>query len=56
MSTITTKLDYEKVLAGQENMVHLATRIQAPLLETENRKPVAFTICLDRSGSMNSEK
>lgn len=56
MSTITTKLDYEKVLAGQENMVHLATRIQAPLWETENRKPVAFTICLDRSGSMNSEK
>ena len=56
MSTITTKLDYEKVLAGQENMVHLATRIQAPLLETKNRKPVAFAICLDRSGSMNSEK
>ena len=55
MSTITTKLDYEKVLAGQENMVHLATRIQAPLLETKNRKPVAFAICLDRSGSMNSE-
>ena len=55
MSTITTKLDYEKVLAGQENMVHLATRIQALSLETKC-KPVAFAICLDWSGSMNLEK
>jgi Ca-activated chloride channel family protein len=52
----TTKLDYKKVLANQENEVHLVTRIDAPELEVENRKPVAFAICLDRSGSMNADK
>ena len=56
MSMFTTKLDYNKVLINQENEVHLVTRIDAPELETENRKPVAFAICLDRSGSMNADK
>ena len=55
MSIFKTKLDYDKVLADQENEVHLVTRIDAPTLETEDRKPVAFTICLDRSGSMAEE-
>ena len=50
----TTKLDYNNVLANQRNEVHLVTRIKAPVLETEDRKPVAFTICLDRSASMGS--
>lgn len=56
MSMITTKLDYNKVLANQENEVHLVTRIDAPELVAKNRKPVAFAICLDRSGSMNAER
>ena len=54
MSMFTTKLDYNNVLANQRNEVHLVTRIKAPVLETEDRKPVAFTICLDRSASMGS--
>ena len=53
---ITTKLDYNQVLANQENEVHLVTRIDAPELVAKNRKPVAFAICLDRSGSMNAER
>ena len=56
MSIFTTKLDYDKVLANQENEVHLVTRIDAPELQSEERKPVAFTICLDRSGSMAMER
>ena len=56
MSIFTTKLDYNKVLANQENQVHLVTRIDAPKLKSDERKPVAFTICLDRSGSMAMER
>ena len=56
MSIFTTKLDYNNVLANQENEVHLVTRIDAPELQSEERKPVAFTICLDRSGSMAMER
>ena len=55
MSIFTTKLDYDKVLANQENEVHLVTRIDAPGLKSDERKPVAFSICLDRSGSMAME-
>ena len=55
MSIFTTKLDYNKVLANQENEVHLVTRIDAPELQSDERKPVAFAICLDRSGSMAME-
>jgi len=56
MSIFTTKLDYNKVLANQENEVHLVTRIDAPELHSDERKPVAFAICLDRSGSMAMER
>ena len=56
MSIFTTKLDYNKVLANQENEVHLVTRIDAPELQSDERKPVAFTICLDRSSSMEMER
>ena len=56
MSIFTIKLDYNNVLANQENEVHLVTRIDAPELQSEERKPVAFTICLDRSGSMAMER
>ena len=56
MSIFTTKLDYNKVLANQENEVHLVTRIDAPELQSDERKPVAFAICLDRSGSMAMER
>ena len=55
MSIFKTKLDYDKVLADQENEVHLVTRIDAPELISDVRKPVAFAICLDRSGSMAEE-
>jgi len=53
---IETTLDYEKVLAGRGNEVNLAVRINAPHLASKERKPVAFAICLDRSGSMQGEK
>ena len=56
MSIFTTKLDYNKVLANQENDVHVVTRIDAPELQSDERKPVAFTICLDRSSSMEMER
>ena len=56
MSIFTTKLNYNKVLANQENEVHLVTRIDAPELQSDERKPVAFTICLDRSSSMEMER
>ena len=56
MSIFTTKLDYNKVLANQENEVHVVTRIDAPELQSDERKPVAFTICLDRSSSMEMER
>jgi len=55
MSIFTTKLDYNKVLANQENEVHLVTRIDAPELQSDERKPVAFAICLDRRGTLPME-
>ena len=53
---IETKLDYKKVLAGKGNLVNLAIRANAPYLASKERKPVAFCVCLDRSGSMHGEK
>ena len=50
---IETTLDYQKILAGQGTRVNLAFTINAPTVETRKRKPVAFGVCLDRSGSMN---
>ena len=56
MSIFETKIDYKKVLANQGNLVHLAIKASAPKLESEQRKPVAFCVCLDRSGSMEGIK
>ena len=49
---IETNLDYQKVLAEQKNKVNLAVSITAPSIEAKKRKPVAFSVCLDRSSSM----
>ena len=49
---IETNLDYQKVLAERKNKVNLAVKITAPAIESKERKPVAFSVCLDRSGSM----
>jgi len=49
---IETNLDYQKVLAERKSKVNLAVKINAPTLVSKERKPVAFSVCLDRSSSM----
>jgi Ca-activated chloride channel family protein len=49
---IETNLDYQKVLAERKIKVNLALKINAPTLVSRERKPVAFSVCLDRSTSM----
>ena len=56
MNIFETKIDYQKVLANRGNLVHLAIKATAPALAPKERKPVAFCICLDRSGSMQGVK
>ena len=56
MNIFETKIDYQKVLANRGNLVHLAIKATAPVLAPKERKPVAFCICLDRSGSMQGVK
>jgi len=52
---IETMLDYKKILAGQGTRVNLAFTINAPNVESRKRRPVAFGVCLDRSGSMEGK-
>ena len=56
MKKIELNLDYPKVLADKTNEVHLAVGMEAQELKTKERGPVAFCVCLDRSGSMQGEK
>ena len=56
MTTITTKLDYQTILANQGRPVNLTIAAKAPSAVSEQRKPIAFAISLDRSGSMHGRK
>ncbi len=56
MKKIEVNLDYKKVLENRSNEVYLAASLQAPKLENMERGPVAFCVCLDRSGSMQGQK
>ena len=56
MKKIELNLDYPKVLADRTNEVHLAVGMEAQKLKAKERGPVAFCVCLDRSGSMQGEK
>ena len=56
MTTITTKLDYQTILANQGRPVNLTIAAKAPTAVSEKRKPIAFAISLDRSGSMRGRK
>lgn len=56
MKKIELNLDYPKVLADRTNEVHLAVGMEAQKLKNKERGPVAFCVCLDRSGSMQGEK
>ena len=56
MKKIELNLDYPKVLADRTNEVHLAVGMEAQKLKNKERGPVAFCVCLDRSGSMQGDK
>ena len=47
---IETNLDYQKLLSVEQGKPR--GKITAPAIESKERKPVAFSVCLDRSGSM----
>lgn len=49
---IDCRLDYSTVLANQGRPVHLAISLQAERATGEQRRPMAFCVVLDRSGSM----
>ena len=56
MTKIDTKLDYETILSNEGRPVNLTVTATAPELEQEKRKPIAFSVVLDRSGSMHDDK
>ncbi len=49
---IDCRLDYSTILANQGRPVHLAVGFKAPQATSEERRPMAFCVVLDRSGSM----
>ncbi|MFW6353199.1 MAG: vWA domain-containing protein [Verrucomicrobiota bacterium] len=49
---IEAHLEYDAVLAQPTQPVHLALRLEAPELSSRRARPVAFSLVLDRSGSM----
>ncbi|MFP6899846.1 MAG: VWA domain-containing protein, partial [Opitutales bacterium] len=50
---IETLLDYETIRANEGRPVHLVLQMEAPKLEPKARQPIAFSVVLDRSGSMS---
>mgnify|MGYP001369743200 CR=1 FL=1 len=56
MTKIVTKLDYETILSGEGRPVNLTVTATAPELEPKERKPIAFSVVLDHSGSMHGDK
>lgn len=49
---IETHLEYDAILANPTDPVHLGLRFTAPNLEEKRSRPIAFSLVLDRSGSM----
>src|SRR6188472_3223585 len=50
---ITPRLDYEAIVRGRAEVVHLAIQFKAAKREDEERgKPIAFCVVIDNSGSM----
>ena len=52
---IDCQLDYRTILANLAQPVHLVVKLTAERLEQQQRKPLAFCVVLDRSGSMRGE-
>lgn len=48
----TVQLDYQTILANSAQPVHLAFQFIAPATSGHRDRPVAFSLVLDRSGSM----
>ncbi len=49
----TVHLDYRAVLADTTQPVHLVLQFDAPAVTTARPRPAAFSIVIDRSGSMS---
>ena len=49
---IDCQLDYQTILRNQAQPVHVLVKLTADRLENQQRKPLAFCVVLDRSGSM----
>ena len=49
---IETHLDYQTILANQARPIHFALRFTADEVAVAARRPAAFCVVLDRSGSM----
>ena len=52
---IEKNLDYEKIPTNEGRDLHLVLNLTAPRREAAERKPIAFTVVLDRSGSMQGQ-
>src|ERR1700757_4086847 len=51
---IELELDYKTILRNSSRPVHLVAKLTAPALPlTQRARPTAFTVVLDRSGSMS---
>lgn len=48
-------LDHATILANQARPIHFALRFTADAIQTQDRKPAAFCVVLDRSGSMSGD-
>jgi Ca-activated chloride channel family protein len=48
----SVQLDYQAILANSAQPVHLAFQFTAPTLSGHRERPIAFSLVLDRSGSM----
>ena len=51
----TVQLDYPAILANSAQPVHLAFHFTAPGHDGHRDRPIAFSVVLDRSGSMRGE-
>jgi hypothetical protein len=49
------QLDYQSILANQAQPVHLAFQFTAPVHTGRRDQPIAFSVVLDRNGSMQRE-
>ena len=51
----TVHLDHRAVLANTAQPVHLVFQFDAPAVTTARPRPAAFSLVIDRSGSMGGE-